>query len=115
MFTICVWFGNQQSPWAFLYDTADKAETQMLQYTANDHPQVEFKDDHGQRMVLQRHLIHGVLIEDLKKSALGKIEISLHGQRTQAQFQSRASSDPTLRLNGAPMIQPMGLGGAFRQ
>lgn len=111
MFTICVWFGNQQSPWAFLYGNLENANTQMLQFTSGDKPLLEFHDDHGQHMIIKRDDVHGILLDDMKKSALAKIEISLHTQRTQAQFQTRANSDPALRLNGAPMIQPAGLGG----
>ena len=114
MFTLCIWFGNSQNPWAFVYDTADKAETQLLQYSNGDKPLLDFHDDYGQRLLVKREHIQGLLIDDMKKSAAGKIEISLHGARTQAAYNTRIQADPMLRLNGAPVIQPMGLGPGLR-
>lgn len=113
MFTLCVWFGNQQTPWAFLYDNLENANTQMLQFANGDKPLIEFHDDHGQRMLIKREQVHSIMLDDMKKSALGKIEVSLHGARTQANYNTRVQADPSMRLNGAPMIQPAGLG-SFR-
>lgn len=112
MHTISVWFGQSPMPWTLVYNDHEKADTQYRNFLNPDVPAttVEFSDDYGQKLFLDRTNVLGVLLEDIKQSALAKIEMGLHNARTQAQAQSRAQGDQVLRLNGAggpPMLSPM--------
>lgn len=109
MFTLCVWFGNQQTPWAFIYTDLNKAAEQLLRWAENADPFLEFSDDFGQRMFVKRSNIQAVMLDDMKKSAEAKILVGLHGQRTQATYQTRVQADPALRFNGGgvPSFDPV--------
>lgn len=112
MFTLLVWFGSSQTPWAFLYNEEDKARDQFNLWATGLGTTCEFIDDHGQHLIVNRKDVFGVLLEDLKKSAEAKIQLSMHQQRTQQQYQSRMQADPVLRFNGGgvPVFDPTRIG-----
>ena len=120
MFSISIAFGNAN--WRLLFKTEEKAEKAYSELTSppdktthfNPEDRIACIDDFGQRIFLKPSAIQGLMFENLDESKLANIEYGLHNAKTQAAFQQRAQSDPTLRgirqAQGPGIISPMGNG-----
>ncbi len=108
---------NAGSPvmWKLLYREATDAvkNYEALLHTDGD---VELSDDFGQKIMVSRDQLSGVMQEDLDQSKLAHIEMSLHEAKTRAAANKQAQSDPALRTSammgagGMPILSPMGNG-----
>lgn len=114
MFCITVALGNVS--WRLVYKDEERAreiwET-LSKISPEPKTALKFEDDFGQCLVGIFDSIHGLMFEDLEKSALADIELRLHNARIQAKAQKLASADPSLRppMMGNPAIlNPMGNG-----
>src|SRR5215813_11290367 len=84
-------------PFRFLYtDEVNAAQaSMMLANVASDF--VTLTDDFGQTLNCKRENISGYISEDLEKSKLAAVELTLHQQRTQNLARKRVQADPSLR------------------
>ena len=120
MFSISIAFGNAN--WRLLFKTEEKAADAYTKLTSPADKTVHFNaaeradivDDFGQRMSIPHGANAGIMLENMDESKLGTIEYGIHNARTNAAFQQRAQSDPTLRGirqgQGPGIISPMGNG-----
>jgi len=118
MFSLTVVFGTPATPLTLLYHTEDAAKKAWQGSNVGD--MLYFADEFGQQASIARTSIHGVLLEDMDKSALVKVEMGLHNMRTQIKANSAGKADPaiaahlrTQQQQGPGMITPGGLNGRF--
>jgi|SRR5215469_7165021 len=128
MFCMTIVFG-QATAWSLLFKTeealiaAQKIYTDVGAFNMQGVPNgdVDITDDYGQRAIVRRSDIHGVMFEDMSQSKLAQIERGLHQMRTQIDANNQAKADPVLmaamRMNqpGPGVITPFSANGAFRQ
>jgi hypothetical protein len=117
MHLLSIVFGPTPTAWAMLFqkpELADKAFFDLEVAKRERKETVSVFDEYGQRAVFETVEIHGFMLEDLEKSKVAQIERGLHQARTQARAQQQAAADPILsnaaRIQGAPVLQPMGNG-----
>lgn len=117
MFSLTIVFGPSPVPWVLLFKTEEAIKAAGLMFDAAI-DNVLLHDDFGQKIVLQKKSVHGIMLEDMELSKLAHIEQGLHRARTQAKAQSMATNDPVLKaaamMGGAPMLQPGFGNGPFR-
>ncbi len=117
MFSLTVVFGTPATPLTLLYHTEDAAKAAY--HGAGTGDLIAFKDDFGQVASIVRNSLHGVVLEDLDKSAMVKIEMGLHNMRTQIKANTMGRADPAIAAHmrasqqGPSMITPGGLNGRF--
>jgi hypothetical protein len=117
MHLLSIVFGPTPTAWAMLFqkpELADKAFFDLESAKRERKETVSVFDEYGQRAVFETVDIHGFMLEDLEKSKVAQIERGLHQARTQARAQQQALADPILsnaaRMQGAPVLSPMGNG-----
>lgn len=111
MISITVIVGNTSFPLLYRTEEAAKAAVE----TIYDGAGFSVSDDFGQTFHGTLANIRGLLVEDLDKSRLARIEMGLHNARTQIAMNKQAETDPMLRQarmqQGPSVISPMGNGG----
>ena len=117
MFSLTVVFGNPATPLVLLYHTKEAAE-QAYNAPQTGH-MATYKDDFDQIASINPASIHGVLLEDMDKSALVKIEQSMHHMRTQIKANNMGKADPAIAAHmrmqqqGPAVLAPGGMNGRF--
>jgi len=97
--------------WMFLYKE-EAGALKVLEDFENAEPDtiIQIKDDFGTTGRVRKTAVHGILYEDIQRTALSGIERSLHTARTNARLQQMANTDPTLKMaammNGPNMVSP---------
>ena len=109
MFSLTIAFGPANITWTLMFRTEDSA----VAASVNMHDKsdrVSINDDFGQSLNVERNTIHGWMSEDMNLSKLAHIERALHQARTQAEGQTMAESDNTLRAararQGSAILTP---------
>ena len=110
MHVITVAFGSAPATWQFIFKTEEravKAWDNLNIGKAGD--RVVVIDDFGQTALFDPVNITGRMIENLDLSKLAQVQRGLHQQRTQAEFQKAAESDPAIRMamRGPAVLSPM--------
>lgn len=116
MFSLTIVFGPASTNWRLLFKTEEAANLAFGILERRTGEDTRLEDDYGQKLSLKGQL-HGLMMEDMEKSKVGAIEYSLHGARTQANFNQRVQADPAMRAanmgSGMPMIGQVPGNGRF--
>lgn len=120
MHLLTVVFGPASVSWLFQKEELANSIFSQIEQAKKDKTAVAFTDEFGQRAVLDGASIYGLLIEDMEKSKLARVEHMLHNTRVQSLANKMAQSDPALKAamlsQGPAMLSPMGgLNGRFPQ
>jgi hypothetical protein len=108
MHVITIAFGNAPAVWQFVFKTEEAAIKAW-----NDHAlkagRITITDDFGQTAIFDTNNITGRMLENLDMSKQAHVARSLHQQRTQAEFQKAAESDPGIRaaMRGPAVLSPV--------
>lgn len=110
MYVITVAFGTAPAMWQFVFKTeeaANKAWDNLNLGTTGD--RIGITDDFGQRGLFDPANIVGQMLENLDLSKQAQVARGLHQQRTQAEFQKAAESDPIIRMamRGPAVLSPV--------
>lgn len=113
MHVITVAFGTAPAIWQFVYKTEEAATNSWKNIQETFHSPGSYTgiaDDFGQTATFNSKEIAGLMMEELELSKQAHIARSLHQQRTQAEFQKAAETDPAIRaaMRGPAVLQPMG-------
>jgi hypothetical protein len=83
MISLSIVFGPAAGgAWGFMFNSKRTADIVLASLKSEDHL-IEIADDFGQRALIVRESIYGILVEDMDIAADAVIERSLHQARTQ--------------------------------
>jgi hypothetical protein len=107
MHIITVAFGATPAMWQFIFKNEESAEKAWLDI--NKAGRVTITDDFGQKSTFDTNNIVGRMIENMDLSKQAQVQRGLHQQRTQAEFQKAAETDPVIRMamRGPAVLSPM--------
>ena len=110
MHIITVAFGATPAMWQFVFKTEESAiKSWDVLNIGKAGDCVGVTDDFGQSALFDLANVTGRMLENLDLSKQAQIARSLHQQRTQAEFQKSAESDPVIRMamRGPAVLSPV--------
>ena len=114
MHMLTVVFGPASISWMFQEPEKADAIFADIEGARIAKTSIAFTDDFGHRASIDGATICGMLLEDMEKSKMARVEHTLHNTRIQMLANKMAQSDPALRaasmMQGPAVLQPMGNG-----
>lgn len=106
MHVITIAFGSAPAVWQFVFKTEEAA---IKAWSSFGDGSLNIVDDFGQTANFIEGSVTGRMIENLDMSKQAHVARSLHQQRTQAEFQKAAESDPGIRaaMRGPAVLSPV--------
>lgn len=107
MHVITVAFGATPAMWQFIFKTEETAKAAWENITKAG--RVNITDDFGQTALFDTNNITGRMFENMDLSKQAQVQRGLHQQRTQAEFQKAAETDPIIRMamRGPAVLSPI--------
>ena len=107
MHVITVAFGTAPAMWQFVFKTEEAAQKAWIDVMKAG--RISITDEFGQTAAFDTNNVTGRMMENLDLSKLAQVQRGLHQQRTQAEFQKAAESDPAIRMamRGPAVLSPM--------
>ena len=113
MISLSIVFGPASGgAWGFMFQNKRNADVVLEEYNTGTAAKISIADDFGQRAVIVRNSIYGILIEDMDIAADAVIERSLHQARTQVRANNKSATDSLLKNQGmfncgkGPLLRP---------
>ena len=116
MYSLTIAFGETPAMWRLLFKTEEAAHNTYDSFLKSPGPDftigVNVTDDFGQSCYVKPASILALMLENLDQSKQAGVEMMLHNARTQADAQTRARSEPSLRqaASGPSVFVPNGGG-----
>lgn len=112
MYSLTIALAQSPVTWTLLFKTKETAFEAWGKRIGSE--TLDLEDDFGQSACLQRHLIGGMLLENLDESKLAHVARTLHVEHVKIAANKAAAADPALNARlvtpGGPAIFQPGMG-----